>query len=436
MQGVDDMKKYDKYKDSGEDWLGETPETWKEEKVGSVTRLKSKKNQPDLQVLSVYRDYGVIKKDSRDDNHNATSLDLHTYKVVNKNDLVVNKMKAWQGSMGVSEYDGLVSPAYITCSTTSKVYPMYLHFLLRSHSYISAYNKISYGVRIGQWDMRYSDFKLLPLSLPDLETQERITDFIKLKTSEIDQAIEKKRKMIGLIKEQKTILINQAVTKGLAYLRGEKVKMKDSGVEWIGEMPEHWEVKKIKYIGDIVLGKMLTPQKKYGYVSRNYLKAKNVHWNKLVLSSIETMWFSKNELRSLRLKKDDLLICEGGEVGRTSIWKNELKECYIQNSINKIQITNGNPKFYLYLFMLYGNYDIFNIVANRVSIAHLTREKLKEVIVPHFSEKEQNNIVEFLDLEINKNTHGINQIEKGITKLQELKSTLISEVVTGKIKVN
>ena len=106
--------RYGSYKDSGTDWLGEIPSDWSLESIRAVTQLKSEKGQPDLRVLSVYREYGVIPKDSRDDNHNATSLDTSGYKVVNEGDLVVNKMKAWQGSMGVSEHNGIVSPAYIT----------------------------------------------------------------------------------------------------------------------------------------------------------------------------------------------------------------------------------------------------------------------------------------------------------------------------------
>ncbi|MDX9887026.1 hypothetical protein [Thauera sp.] len=110
------MQRYESYKASGAEWLGDVPAHWDVQPLRAVTALKSDKNRPELPVLSVYREYGVILKDSRDDNHNATSLDTSTYKVVKPGDLVVNKMKAWQGSMGVSAHDGIVSPAYITGS--------------------------------------------------------------------------------------------------------------------------------------------------------------------------------------------------------------------------------------------------------------------------------------------------------------------------------
>ncbi len=161
------IEKYSSYKDSGVKWLGKIPSHWEAVSLGSLLELKSDKNHPGYEVLSVYREYGVIPKDSRDDNHNATSLDTTTYKAVEPGDLVVNKMKAWQGSMGISAYRGIVSPAYITCRVTStKVHPEYLHLLLRSDSYIGEYNRISYGVRVGQWDMHYEDFKKVITLLP------------------------------------------------------------------------------------------------------------------------------------------------------------------------------------------------------------------------------------------------------------------------------
>lgn len=232
--------RYEFYKNSDTDWLGDIPSDWLLGTIRAVTQLKSEKNQPELQVLSVYREYGVIPKNSRDDNHNATSLDTSGYKVVNKGDLVVNKMKAWQGSMGISEHDGIVSPAYITCRVDAeRVYPKFLHYLLRSQPYIGVYNDLSYGVRVGQWDMHYEDFKRIPLPLPDRTCQERIANFLDQKTAEIDEAIAKKQRLIDLLKEQKAILINQAVTKGL----NPDVPLRDSGVEWIGEVPANWNIK-------------------------------------------------------------------------------------------------------------------------------------------------------------------------------------------------
>lgn len=239
------MQRYESYKPSGTEWLGNVPRHWDVKPLRAVTSLKSDKNRPDLPVLSVYREYGVILKDSRDDNHNATSLDTSNYKVVKPGDLVVNKMKAWQGSMGVSSHEGIVSPAYITCRTKAdRARPAYLHYLLRSSPLIGVYNSLSYGVRVGQWDMHYEDFKQIPIPLPPQEEQDRIAAFLDQKTSEIDASIAKKERLIELLDEQKCILINSLVTKGL----NPQTATKTGELSWVGDIPAHWKIRYLKHL--------------------------------------------------------------------------------------------------------------------------------------------------------------------------------------------
>ena len=210
-----------------------------------VTRWKSEKGCPDAPVLSLYRDFGVVPKDSRNDNHNVTSLDTSNYKVVDIGDLVINKMKAWQGSMAVSDYRGIVSPAYHVCSITSnKVNKRYLHHLLRNPAYLPEYARLSTGMRIGQWDLGFDDFKNIPFLIPPLDEQAKIADYLDNGCASLDAMLSKTRSSIEEYKKLKQAVITQAVTKGV---RGER-KMKDSGVEWIGEIPVHWKISRIKYV--------------------------------------------------------------------------------------------------------------------------------------------------------------------------------------------
>lgn len=231
-------------KDSGIEWVGAIPNHWRVSKIKQIVRWKSVKGQPDLPVLSLYRDYGVIPKDSRDDNHNVTSLDTSGYKVVEHGDLVINKMKAWQGSLAVSEYNGIVSPAYHICKITSEnICKKYLHYLLRDASYLPEYMRLSTGLRVGQWDLSFDDFKNIPFLVPPLAEQERIAAFLDAECAEIDAVLEKTRASIEKYKKLKQAVITQAVTKGI---RGDR-PMKDSGIEWIGEIPAEWTASKIKY---------------------------------------------------------------------------------------------------------------------------------------------------------------------------------------------
>ncbi len=200
-------------KDSGVLWIGKVPEHWKVTAVTNITETVSQKNYPNEELLSVYRDYGVIIKSSRDDNNNKAGSDLSNYKLVEPGFLVINKMKAWQGSLGVSEFRGIVSPAYITCMTNKKIVDRgYLHHLLRSRNYINEYNRLSYGVRVDQWDMRYDDFKYVPVLLPPMTEQIAIAAYLDTKIPQIDHIITTINNQIDQLKELRKVLINDVVT--------------------------------------------------------------------------------------------------------------------------------------------------------------------------------------------------------------------------------
>lgn len=232
-------------KNSGIPWIGEIPEKWETCAIKNVMRNISVKGFPNEQVLSLYRDLGVIPKNSRDDNHNVTSEDTASYKFVEVGNFVINKMKAWQGSMAVSDYQGIISPAYYTCYfTTDQVCRRYIHYLLRNDSYKTEYLRLSTGLRVGQWDLNIDDFLHIPMILPPLQEQQAIADFLDKKCAEIDQMVALQEKFIEELKAYKQSLITETVTKGL----NPNAQMKDSGVEWIGEVPEGWKIVRIKNI--------------------------------------------------------------------------------------------------------------------------------------------------------------------------------------------
>ncbi|CAC5818910.1 Type I restriction-modification system, specificity subunit S [uncultured Gammaproteobacteria bacterium] len=200
-------------KDSGIEWIGDIPEHWGVSAITNITSTISIKNHPKEELLSVYRDYGVIIKSMRDDNHNKAGANLSNYKLVEAGYLVINKMKAWQGSLGVSEFRGIVSPAYITCKTDKKIVERsYLHHLLRCRNYINEYNRLSYGVRVDQWDMRYDDFKYVPVLLPPKKEQKSIADYLDDKTAKIDTIVKTINTQIEHLKELRKTLINDVVT--------------------------------------------------------------------------------------------------------------------------------------------------------------------------------------------------------------------------------
>jgi type I restriction enzyme S subunit len=162
------------------------PESWKIVPAWTLFRRVKTIGLPDEELLSVYRDHGVIPKSSRDDNHNVESEDLSSYQLVQPGDLVMNKMKAWQGSIAISEYRGIVSPAYFVFKVSKNVYPKYIHYLMRSAPLIAAYNRISKGVRVGQWDLEPQEFRKLPVLVPPLDEQRRIAAHLAREIQQID----------------------------------------------------------------------------------------------------------------------------------------------------------------------------------------------------------------------------------------------------------
>lgn len=199
-------------KDSGIAWIGEIPKDWKVDKIKYHLKRNEPKNPGNAIVLSVYRDYGVIPKDSRDDNHNVTSEDTSKYKYVKKGQLVINKMKAWQGSLAVSDYDGIVSPAYFIYDFIDEEYNhKYFHYLVRS-CYKEEFKRISGGIREGQWDLSPEGFSNTLVLLPSIEEQNEILDYILQKEMEIDAIIADKKRQLDILADYKKSLIYEYVT--------------------------------------------------------------------------------------------------------------------------------------------------------------------------------------------------------------------------------
>ncbi len=199
-------------KDTSIKWIPKISKHWRVEKIKFHLERKESRNPGDKQILSVYREYGVIPKDSRDDNHNVTSENTSKYKYVKPGYLVINKMKAWQGSLGISKYEGVVSPAYfIYHFTDKKLYQGYIHYLLRNN-YKDEFRRISGGIREGQWDLDPYRFENTLILLPPIQEQKEIADYLDIKCAEIDEIIKNKKEQVEIIEEYKKSLIYEYVT--------------------------------------------------------------------------------------------------------------------------------------------------------------------------------------------------------------------------------
>ncbi|OBX04288.1 hypothetical protein QV06_07465 [Gallibacterium genomosp. 3] len=201
-------------KNSGIDWIGEIPEHWEVSKLGQCLFPISIKNHPKLPLLSITREQGVIKRDieNLESNHNFIPDDLSSYKLIKKGQFGMNKMKAWQGSYGVSDYTGIVSPAYYIFNFIKEINGLFFHWAIRSKIYISFFGSASDGVRIGQWDLSKTRMKEIPFIIPPFAEQQQIADYLEQKSAEIDATIAHYEQQIDKLKEYKIVLIQAAVT--------------------------------------------------------------------------------------------------------------------------------------------------------------------------------------------------------------------------------
>jgi type I restriction enzyme, S subunit len=421
-------------------WLGEIPAHWEVTRLGVILESVSIKNQTDFPLLSITREKGVILRDLDDEeeNHNFIPDDLSNYKVIRKGQFGMNKMKAWQGSYGVSSYEGIVSPAYYVFNLDENIVPEYFHCAIRSKLYISFFGSASDGVRIGQWDLSKNRMKEIPFLIPPLAEQTAIAQFLDRKTALIDQAIGIKQQQIALLQERRQILIHRAVTRGL----NPNAPLKPSGVEWIGDIPEGWEVKRLKYISEVqsgvTLGKMYNQKNLPSYP---YLRVANVQSGYFKLDEMAEISLPENVAKKYFVKKGDILVTEGGDLdklGRGTVWKGEIKNCLHQNHIFAIRVNQSfsSPEYASMIMESdYGRRYFTNTANKTTNLASTNATKLGNLplIIPSLSE--QALILEFAKDISHKIATAISLKQQEIEKLKEYKATLINSAVTGKIKI-
>lgn len=432
------LKPYPKYKDSGIEWLGKVPEEWEVMKLKWVSRKITSGGTPNRGIEAFFNGNipwittGELKDDYiHDANEKITTEGLisSSAKIFKKGTILIALYGATVGKLGILNIDAATNQACCAITANDKIESKYLFYILLSaRQYL-----LSEGYGGGQPNISQDIVKNIFIPILETKEQKKVVDYLDQRTAKIDDLIKKNKKLIEVLKEKRQAIISHAVTKGL----DPNAKMKGSGIEWIGKIPEGWEVKRLKYVAEIVLGKMLQNEDAGNDKLKFYMRAQNIQWEVVDTNDVKEMWFSDYEMKKYRLQKGDLLVSEGGEVGRTSLWNGELEECYIQNSVHRVTVNKklANNKYLLYLLETYGKWGYFESIVNRVSIGHLTREKLKEneIICPPKNEQER--IVTYLDKKSSAIDKAIQKILSQNEKLKEYWQTLISNVVTGKVRV-
>ena len=266
------MKRYPEYKDSSVEWIGEIPVDWKMINTKYLFRLVTEPapQNNDYELLSIYTNIGVKpRKELEERGNRATTTD--GYWLVKKGDFIVNKLLAWMGAIGLSDYEGVTSPAYDILRKIQPLNERFYEYLFRCGLYFTEFKKWSKGIMEVRLRLYFDQFGQIPLVFPPVNDQDKIVDFLDRKTGQIDELIRIKERQVELLQEQRTALINQVVTKGL----DPNVEMKPSGVEWIGQIPTDWNaVPLTKYLESIIDYRGRTPEKTES--GRFLVTAKNI----------------------------------------------------------------------------------------------------------------------------------------------------------------
>lgn len=431
-------------KDSGIEWIGEIPKKWIRTALLNVLRCKICDGPHETPELV---DEGIpfISVDSLSDSK-FVNLDVTKKYISNelyneyykkapleKGDVLFSKAATIGKTAIVDNRKFMVwSPLAIIKVDENKCDNTFIYYLLNCESliqYVSNLGGYNTQINVG---MRALEKAQIPV--PPCCEQRRIADYLDEKCAKIDAIIEKQQKIIEKLKEYKLSVITETVTKGL----NPDVEMKDSGVEWIGEIPNHCCVTRAGHIYNIILGKMLSPNPKdESNTLESYYCAANVHFEGVDNSSLKQMWFSEGEKEQYLVKKDDLLVVEGGAgAGGAAIVKEDDENVYVQNSI--MIVRNDNPTLNRWLYYtLYSlvKREYIDLICNKATIPHFTKEKLGNVPVVLFSEDEIEEMVSYLSDKCNSIEKTIHDRENAIEKLKEYKKSLIYEVVTGKREV-
>ena len=410
-------------KDSGIEWIGEVPEDWGITKLKYICRMQSGNNLTSLEISSE-NDGGKIFPVYGGNGQRGYYSDFTN----EGNYCLVGRQGALAGNVHFVSGKFWATDHAIVVYEHTHTYSKYLCYLLK------AMNLNQYAFETSA-QPGLSVEKILQLEMihcPKGE-QTQIADFLDKKVAQLDEVKSLLEEQIKTLEDYRKSLIYETVTKGL----DKTVPLKDSGVDWIGQIPEGWGVGKLKYYFDVQLGKMLQPSAINGNdIEIDYLRAINVQWDNISVDNLSKMWCNPSEVSKYEIMNGDLLVCEGGEVGRCGIVEYLSDRAIIQNAVHRIRSAErANVRFLNYYIQHTTKSKWFDILCNKATIAHLTSEKLLNTLVVLPSISEQIQIADFLD----KKTEQINQMiaikKEQIENINKQRQTLIYDVVTGKRRI-
>ncbi|MFZ3136964.1 MAG: restriction endonuclease subunit S [Thermodesulfovibrionales bacterium] len=429
-----DLNPYAEYKASDQAWIGMIPAHWSVLPNRAIFSEVKDRNHPDEEMLSVTITKGIIRQKALlagSSKKDSSNLNKSAYKLVCPQDIAYNKMQAWQGAIGVSDYRGIVSPAYVVVRLREEHNPRYFHHLYRTSHFAKEAERWSYGITSDMWSLRPEHFKMIYTPLPSADEQAAIVRFLDHAKRRIDRFIRAKKKVIALLNEQKQAIIHSAVTRGL----DPNVKLKPSGITWLGDIPAHWEVRQLRRLSK----KIKTGGTPTGAEARFFEEGGFNWYTPADFKDSIMLGYASRQLSEQGVEavinfpiNTILMIGIGATIGKVSISN---KPCSCNQQINAI-LPNFKlicPEYLVYYLRILRNYILKCGKFTTMPIINQDETKRLPALLPPINE--QSVIAVHIEKEIKPFTDSIARTEREIALMQEYRTRLIADVVTGKLDV-
>jgi len=435
---IADLKPYTEYKESSQAWLGEVPRHWSLLPNRALFAEVKDRDHPDEEMLSVTITRGIVKQKTLlegGSKKDSSNLDKSAYKLVQPRDIAYNKMRAWQGAIGASALRGIISPAYVVMRLRNvDDLPSYFHHLYRTPQFAKEAERWSYGITSDMWSLRPEHFKMIYTPEPPPDEQAAIVRFLDWASGRLERAIRAKRKVIALLNEQKQAIIHRAVTCGL----DPSVPLKPSGIPWLGDIPQHWEVRRFKTSVGFQEGPgiMLSDFREAGVP---LLRISCLAGTEATLAGCN--YLSPKKVRErwshFAVKPGDYLLSASGSTGAVRRASAEVVGAIPYTGIIRLWPKSRTIEMeYLRLFMSARPFaEQISMAKSGVGIEHFGPTHLKRMWILQPPVKEQTEIVgEVRNATAGLET-GISRLEREIDLLREYRTRLVADVVTGKLDV-
>jgi len=428
---------YPEFKDSGVPWLGAVPIAWSVERFRHVFRESGEKIEVEVvgPMLSVSGYRGIEIKEYDDENRRRLDEELVGYRIVRPGQLVVNTMWLNYAGLGVSDHEGHVSPAYRSYWIEREVDRRFIHHLMRSSIYVQGYTRLLTGIRPNSLQMSRDDLMDFPVLLPPADEQATIAAFLDRETAKIDALVAEQERLIALLKEKRQAVISHAVTKGL----NPDAPMKDSGIEWLGEIPAHWDATAVKQTVSLVTSgprgwsDLASDDGAFFFQSQNIGRDMEADFSQGKRIEVPI----GPDAERARLQLDDVAVCiTGGRTGAVAHIDELAEDAFINQHVCVLRPRPGRIVGRYLAFSLFGLPGQEQLALAMYGLKQgLSLENVREVSLPLPPLDEQRDIAEFLNKYSSDVRSLISEAQSAITLLQERRAALISAAVTGKIEV-